>query len=234
MKLITWKIVPLAVSMLAAGCSGGLKKHEIYAAYGDDGTPTYYRINLDATGYNGAVDYRAGWYDATAVDDLFGDIGSDSALRSELAKEHRQYAAKAMKAYLDVLIATPEDAAAIEIKKKAFEDALGTMKIVAPPGVPATSVIDYAHKKFIIVFSHRPDEVIAAVKGQVQKRQLLDAVSASLRAQNDAGTEVLRARLEALGQSVDAASKELEAGSPSGETLRKTLAKIQAESEVIP
>lgn len=220
-------------ALLTMGCAANVTKHELYAAYGDDGKPTYYRINLEGEAYNGAVEYRAGWYDAIAVDELFGDVGSDSQMRSDMAKMQRAAVGATMKAYLDALVTSPENDAILTIKKKAFENALTAMGGVSPHGASATAMLDHAQKKFIIVLSLRPDEVITAVKGQVQKRQLLDAVNAVLSSRNESENEVLRVRLGELDKSIMAADSKL-VGTPSREDLLEVLSKVSAEAEVLP
>lgn len=182
---------------------------------------------------NGAVEYRAGWYDATAVDDLFGDVGSDSRMRSDMAKMQRAAVSATMKAYLDALVQEPGNEALLVTRKKAFDNALGAMGGTGPMGASATALLDYSQKKFVIVLSLRPDEIIAAVKGYVQKQQLLDAVQSALQARGDAETQVLRVRLEALDKSVEQATSDIDAA-PTHEVLLKTLSKVKAEAELIP
>lgn len=231
-----WKVLFVGVCAalpLAMGCSASVDKRELFAAYGDDGTPTYYRIKIHASGMNGAVEYRAGWYDATAVDDLFGDVGSDSRMRSDMAKMQRAAVSATMKAYLDALVQEPGNEALLVTRKKAFDNALGAMGGTGPMGASATALLDYSQKKFVIVLSLRPDEIIAAVKGYVQKQQLLDAVQSALQARGDAETQVLRVRLEALDKSVEQATSDIDAA-PTHEVLLKTLSKVKAEAELIP
>lgn len=234
MKPFHLLVASVGLAVLGLGCGASVHKSELYAAYGDDGTPTYYRITLDASGFNGAVEYRAGWYNAAAVDELFGDLASDSEMRSDMAKTQREAVAKTMKAYLDALVDHADDDGLLAKKKNAFEAALAALGGgAAPAGASPMTVLDYAQKKFVIVLSLRPDEVIAAIKGQVQKRQLLDAVKASLAARGDADAEVLSARLQALDRSVQDASDDLD-GALTNEALLKTLSTVQAEAEVIP
>lgn len=179
-KRDTWSVpFLLTLALSATACGGSFTKKEVFAAYGDDGRAMYYRINLEGSGYNGEVDYRAGWFDAQAVENLFGDVGAAASIQTELAKKHRESLDKALAAYLKALEDNTKDE--IADRKKNFESALEAITGVAPAGGDRVATLDYSGKKFVMILSTNPDQIIAAINGRVQKNGLVEAIGAKLR-----------------------------------------------------
>lgn len=187
-------IVCLMVALAAAGCTHGVfTKSELFPEYGRNGEANYYRVTLDGSGFNGEIDYREGWYDAQAVDELFGAVGDDHLARQAIAKRRDEVIQKTYDAYADALEENRQGD--IAVRRANYEAALSS----ASPGAPRTGgeATDRSDKKFVMILSCDPDRIIDAIKGKIRERKVADSVAALVTAsrdQEDAG-DVLRLQL---------------------------------------
>lgn len=162
---------------LLLGCAS-FDKSELYAAYGPEGV-VYYRINFRGHGSLGKVDYRSGWYDGKAVDELFGDVTSEGDLRVTRARARQAAIEAATKAYVGA--AEKPDDVAMAAAKARLDKISADFSTMAPAEASATEAMDYAGKKFVMVLAHDPDEILKMIGDSIQKDKVVAAVSSFMR-----------------------------------------------------
>lgn len=227
----------LAIGLMSlTGCGGTFHKKELYAAYGDDGRATYYRITLQGYGYNGEVDYRSGWFDAQAVEGLFGDVGTVATVQSDVAKQQRAALDATLDAYMTALKENKTDE--IAARKKNYDAALQVITGVAPVGGDAVTTLDFSGKKLVLILSNNPDAIIAAINGRVQKNQLVDVIKAKLKTaaderqgQSDAEARMLQGQVKDLLSALGAIEPKL--GTASADKLSQGLSSIVQQGDSI-
>jgi len=155
----------IALTMLA-GCTtkAVITKTERFAHYDSEGKPTYFQIVVFAEGRNGKVDYRSGWYDARAVDALFGDVSFKADLDAATAHRRKEAIQKTFDNYMKALEETPTETAEIESAQNAYNKALESISGVVSAGESPTKAIDHASEKFVIIFANDPDEIIKTIR----------------------------------------------------------------------
>ena len=167
--------------LLLGGCAteGRLLKLEHFADYAPCPSrqcirANYYRVRVLVFGENGRVDYRSGWYDANAVDDLFGNISSQHNERSLIAAEQRRAIQQTYARYVEALLADSPNQTVIDTRRQAYDAARGGISGVATLG---GSPLDHTNHKFVMILSNDPSDVIAAIQGKVEQNQLVDSVA---------------------------------------------------------
>ena len=187
----------LGWNLLLSGCAteGRLLKEEHFADYAPCQSKqcvraNYYRVRVVAYGQNGRVDYRSGWFDAKAVDDLFGEISSQHNARNLIAKEQRRAIRETYKEYVEALLSDTPNQGTIETRRQAFDAARDGVSGVTTLG---GSPLDHTNHKFVMILSNDPSDVIAAIKGKVEQNKLVDSV-ASLLAQEQSRVSILAAQ----------------------------------------
>jgi hypothetical protein len=177
------------------GCStkAEFKKTEMFAEYGNNCSAQYYRVTTEIMGKNAQVDYRSGWYDAVAVDALFGNISAEQTIEAATAKRKKTAIQKTLDNYMKAL-EDGEDATAIAKKKADYESALQGIQGTTTLGDPPSSVLDHADDKFVIILSSDPDKVIELIKGKVQSNNLKDTISYVLARKNS--SQLTRAKID--------------------------------------
>jgi hypothetical protein len=89
------------------------------------GHVAYYRVSVDANARLAKTNFRAGLYDAAAVDALFGTMsGDDDTVDQTLERRRREAVDRLAKAYYDALSGSQTDR---ENARRALQDALATV-----------------------------------------------------------------------------------------------------------
>lgn len=163
-KAIQFLVLALAALLcfLAAGCTSAHHERVAYfAEYGEDGRTNYYRVKVSWTAENGIVDYRSGWFDARAVDELFGEVSGKHDLEAARKNRAQVAVARTFDAYMTAL-EQGDSVDAIAVRRAAYEEALEralTVVQVVPiteAGQVLNPLDDKKSKKFLIIFFPRP------------------------------------------------------------------------------
>lgn len=167
-----WRASALGAALLACACtSGGFTKREHFADYGGKGRANYYRVTVAGKGDNGKVDYRSGWYDARAVDDLFGNVGKTASDYATIAPRLREALRTTHAKYMEAL-EDPALSADVPKRRANYLEVLNSVTGLTTADGNRASPLDHAGEKFVMVFSNDPEKVIEAIKGHIQKRDL--------------------------------------------------------------
>lgn len=211
------RIMLVGALALLLGCAS-FRKSEIYAAYGPDGV-NYYRVTFKGYGSLGKVDYRSGWYDGKAVDELFGDVTTEGDLRVTTTRARQEAIATVAKDY--VAAAKKGDDKAMAAARARLDTITADFTTLAPADTSLDdAAMEYAGKKFVMVLAHDPDEILKMIGDSIQKDKVVDAVSrfarettarASKRAEEAVSAAAAKAsalsdQLKAAGEAVSAAS----------------------------
>lgn len=190
------------VALLAACTRGSLSKVEYFAEYpptaAKERKPNYYRVSINGEGFNGKVDYRAGWYDARAVDSLFSTLSEEQSSKATTAARQKKAIRKTHDLYMDALEADTVSQADIETRRKNYKEAVSGVSGVTSAGNERTSPLDKADQKFVMIFSNDPSRVIEAINGRVQQMQITETIGAVLRQKENRDRAVNRDRLNIL------------------------------------
>lgn len=243
LRTLAWAWSPVPV--LALGCQlltgcqtgGNLAQTEHFAQYDGKGNATYYRISVAGFGKNGKVKYRSGWFDARAVDDLFGVVvGSEPDLKSVTAERQREAVQRTFEKYMQAL--ESNDTANIPAYKQRYEEALQGVAATGSAGESPVAALEHANEKFVILLANDPDQIIEALRNRVKSSKLAESVGLLMRgqaAQADQASqlrlEVLAARLEGIQKSLAAQRDAVpdDAGTAAlAQALRETLAEVEA------
>lgn len=182
----------LGALALSLGCAS-FDKREIYAAYGPDGV-NYYRIRFKGRGSLGKVDYRSGWYDGKAVDELFGDVTSEGDLRVTTTRARQEAIAAAARDYVEAAKAGKDDEMAAA--KARIDKVTADFSTLAPADVSQDdAAMEYAGKKFVMVLAHDPDEILKMIGDSIQKDRVVAAVSRFARENADKASRRAEAAL---------------------------------------
>lgn len=227
-------------SVLLAGllaCGGRFTKTEHFVAYGENGEANYYRITIEARGDFSEVDYRSGWYDAAAVDQLFGDLAAKQTLAAKAAQEKGDAALDALDKYLEELNAAELDQSKIDARKRAYEEAVAAVTGVTPVGTDRLDVSYYAGKKLVLILSSDPSAIIDAIKSRLQGQRITDAIRKRLEDDNRRKADTARKDLETTLDGIDGVVEALERaqtsldGAPTRQAVRDALTQLDAEVE---
>ncbi len=133
----------------------------------------YYRVTITGKTELGACEFRQGWFPASAVDALFGDVSAEAAkqqtVRDELRRQIDEAILLANKNYLAQAVdlnATPEDLqkcleAIRRVRLTAQDSADGLDGAVVMEYQPNRDlVIRHSDEKLVLVLSSNPDEII--------------------------------------------------------------------------
>jgi hypothetical protein len=133
----------------------------------------YYRVTITGKTELGACEFRQGWFPASAVDALFGDVSADTAkqqtVRDELRRQIDEALLLANKNYLARAVdpkATSEDLqkcldAIRRVRLTAQDSAEGLDGAVVMEYQPNRDlVIRHSDEKLVLVLSSNPDEII--------------------------------------------------------------------------
>ncbi len=159
----------------AAGCGTGpmniSERSYLGACNGE--CRVYYRVTITGKTQLGACEFRQGWFPASAVDALFGDVSADTAkqqtVRDELRRQIDEALLLANKNYLAQAVdpkATPEDLkkcldAIRRVRLTAEDSAEGLDGAVVMEYQPNRDlVIRHSDEKLVLVLSSNPDEII--------------------------------------------------------------------------
>ncbi len=184
----------LALLFILAGCTEAtFKKREMFAEYGPNGKASYYRVTIETKGKNSEVDYRSGWYDAKAVDSLFGNISQQQDVEAATANRQKQAIRKTFDTYMDALEQQKPETE-VETARQRYNSALQAITGVTTLGESKTSALDHANEKFVVVLSNDPGKVIQAIKEKTQQNSLQEnlGIFFSHQSKNQAKTSQLR------------------------------------------
>jgi len=152
----------LAATCVACGATSINEQH-ILQARDQHGHVAYYRVALNADANLAKTNYRAGLYDAAAIDALFGNASSDDDTIDETLERRRRAAVDALsKAYYDSLSGEKADR---ESARKALETA------IAP--IPR-------RQKFVVIYSANASAVEQAISDFSEEDDTRNAVVALL------------------------------------------------------
>jgi len=133
----------------------------------------YYRVTVTGLTRLGVAEFRQGWFDAAAVDALFGSVSEEAAkaktVRNELRSQVDEALVKARKAYLEKVLdpkSTPENLekhlakiAQIRLTARDWAHSLkGSVVMEYNPN--SDTVIKHSGEKLVMVLSSNPDEII--------------------------------------------------------------------------
>jgi len=205
------------VSWLGMGCqtSGGLDKTEHFADYGGNGNANYYRVSIQGSGHNGVVNYRSGWYDAKAVDALFGTIGTDANVKAKTAQRQQKAVTRTYNKYMEAL-EQDEKFEQVEVYKSKYEEALRSITGVSEAGEGPLGSLDHSNEKFVMILANDPDEIIEAIRNNLQTIDFTSTITnlfaerqATEQAKAHLGLSLLAGRLEALQGSLNTSKDKL-------------------------
>ena len=240
MKLRTFtRLAILTVGCLTGCAKGAFHKVELFAEYPENSgqVPNYYRVTLSGKGRNGVVDYRSGWYDAKAVDALFGKISEEQEALAVTARRRKQAIRTTFDLYMDALEkGDPEEK--LRGAQKRYQEALQSASGLTTLGSDPVTALDRADEKFIMILSSDPDQIIEAIKGSVQKSQIADAVVRQLDAHQRRQVAVTEQRLDQLLKRLNQAVDKLRASVASAESsdqagVQALLAELISELEAL-
>jgi hypothetical protein len=148
------------LGLACAGCGAtSIKERHVVQAADQQGHTAYYRLSLEADADLAKTNYRAGLYDAAAIDALFGNVSPDENTIDETLERRRREAVDTLsKAYYDSLSRPEQEQAAA---RKALEQAL------AP--VPR-------RQKFVVVYSANASAVMQAIADFSEEEDTRNAV----------------------------------------------------------
>lgn len=219
----------ILASIATTGCqtSGEIDQLEHFAQYGDRGAANYYRIIVDGYGHNGEVSYRSGWYDARAVDALFGNIGEKVNTKAATAKRQREAVKRTYDKYMDALEDDSQFANVATYKSK-YEEAVNSITGVTDAGAGPLSALDHANEKFVMIFANDPDKIIEAIRSKMKAidlegtiKSVFEARAATEVAENEVKLSLLARRLEGLKRSLADARTNLSDGMTNQELSAK-------------
>jgi hypothetical protein len=169
------------VSLIGAlqACSlGVMKVDEVHYWAVSNGVDTnYYRLSVDGYTRLSDAEYRSGWFDATAVDSLFGDVseanaGESAAAKAEIEALYREAYKTTTENWLNV--AKDPNKTDAEVQKE--YNALRRIK-VAPYGIangfenaveveynPTKGVmLNHSGEKMVFLLSANPDQIVGNI-----------------------------------------------------------------------
>lgn len=244
-----------AALAIFAGCTTGpmdIQNVHYYAVKNRENT-NYYRLRITAHTQLGIAGYREGWFPATAVDKLFGDVSasgdsSTSAAKDTIRKAYDDAVTAATKAYLDLAVNpdTPADKlkAAYEARIKVLTFP-NTFNPVFPPGSGEIAydadrgvAVPHSDEKLVIILSSDPDGVVGSIAAVAQDEKTAQTINnlgalMSQRSRADqaaagARNDVQKQQVYAIRQAVVTAEKAVRpdapATAPTGDALRTALA----------
>lgn len=190
-----------------------IEETHLVQATDDDGHVSYFKMTLKARSQTAKTEWRAGMYDAYALDSLFGDTeaGEATALDTSLARKRIQASTALYDQYLAALKdknATPEQLADLE---RRFARSVESPYTVAQRGNGAPQ------RKYAIIYSSNASVVEEAIAGIVEEKETAQSlmmvfaqkertafIKAKSRAKN---LEFAYGRLDALRQRIADAAK---------------------------
>ncbi len=235
---------------LLTGCSSGpmeITNVHYYAVSHGENT-NFYRLTVTANTQFGVAGYREGWFPATAVDKLFGDVSaaggqSSSAAKEEIRAAYDEAIAKTTKAYLEKA-AKPETTEADlkpywEPRKRvlAFPDSyapvFGDGAEIAYD-VARGVAVPHSDEKLVIVLSSDPDGVIGAITNVAEEEKTAQTINklgalVNERARIDHATagarnDVQKQQVAAIRQVLDGINKPADAATGDAAALKSTMA----------
>ncbi len=216
-KAIQFLVLALAALLcfLAAGCTSAHHERVAYfAEYGEDGRTNYYRVKVSWTAENGIVDYRSGWFDARAVDELFGEVSGKHDLEAARKNRAQVAVARTFDAYMTAL-EQGDSVDAIAVRRAAYEEALEralTVVQVVPiteAGQVLNPLDDKKSKKFLIIFSQDPDAIIQGIRARIKSSTVSDTLGDILEQQTREKTAPMLTRLHLLKNDANALERRL-------------------------
>lgn len=217
---------PRAAALAAAatvlsigGCAGNHRFTEsrIVQARQADGEIAYYRVTLEGAAAQSQSKYRAGLYDAKAVDDLFGQVSilnTDQQAVDQILEQRRR---DAVSAIASEYYAELKKADADDTKLKKLE--AGLARAMLDPYTAASRTTDdpvmRPRQKFVIIHSALAsvvEEAIAQFAESEETKRLIENTFASYRREQfimakveSEGLEAARAHLIQIADAMDAA-----------------------------
>lgn len=168
----------LSVFASLLGCTTGpMDVHELYYLGASNGrNHVYYRVRVTGRTRLGDAEFRQGWFPASAVDALFGDVSGEGEgralnVQSELRKQIDIARITAQQNYLDDVLNQKDDAA-LDARLRAIER-IGLAPSTESPTLSGARVIEYdparelvtthSGSKLVMVLSSNPDEIIGRI-----------------------------------------------------------------------
>jgi hypothetical protein len=215
-----------------------MQQTEHFAHYNGKGDATYYRVLISGLGKNGKVQYRSGWFDANAVDNLFGVVGDENRLKVITAERQRAAVERTFSRYMEAL--ENEDAAEkISARKQHYEEALRSISGNSSLGESPISALNRANQKFVIILASDPDAIIQNLRNRAKSSKISDSIGLILTGQSaqadQAGQlrlQLVTARLEGLKASLTA-TREGIAENSTDAGLKLAIREILAEVEAL-
>lgn len=172
-KLLCFFITSIAFTVLVAGC-GFTKIRESHILQADDGMGniSYYRVTIAAESTTAKTEWRAGLYDAYALDALFGSPGEqdDLGLDATLGRKRVQAAAELYDRYVQALRdgVSPDELRQLEHQ---FARAIESPFALAERGSGGTP-----QRKFTVIYTSNASIVEEAIADVVEDKQTASGV----------------------------------------------------------
>lgn len=163
---LSYFVVVPSVFLSACGTTAITESH-IFQTQRGGGDIAYYRVTINADADLAKTSYRAGLYDAAALDAILGGVTSDDTTSVDAALEKARCDAikKLADAYYKALAAEPPNADNVRAKELALRTALEP--------VPR-------RQKFAIIFSALASVVEEAIAGIVEEQDTTKTINAAI------------------------------------------------------
>lgn len=203
-------IVLLCITLSACSTRASFRKVEHFADYGGNGRANYYRVSIEGRGENGKVDYRSGWYDAKAVDELFGNVGQKHTIEAVTASRQGEAIEKTFDNYMKSLEGG-DGAPDVDVARGKWRQSVNAVTGITSAGEGQVGAVDHADEKFVMILSNDPEKVIQAIKAHIQKADLGGSVSALLGADQAKKDATQHLRLSLLARQLQSCIEALQA-----------------------
>jgi len=174
-------VVVLSVS----GCGNMLIEEVYYLAVPGENNTNYYRIRVEAEARQGVAEYRAGWFPAETVDQLYGgSLEPDSAAAYRTREDLRGMYDEAIKQTMEGYLSAAKDPNASPevignwLKASRRVRSAASDGVALPPGAieveydPAASLtLRHSGEKLVLMLSSDPSKVIEAMKNFTQSEK---------------------------------------------------------------
>jgi len=247
-------VAALAFAVTCAACTSGPMKvrEEHYFAVPNGSNTNYYRLRVTADTEVGVSEYRSGWFPASAVDSLFGDVSAEGTAEAYASRRKLQEGLqKGIETKSDAWLkeaANPDaDLAELQRLMAARRRVLAYPRSIGDPFPNSIEVefnpvqglvITHSDEKLVFVLASDPDEVVGRIANFAESDKTVYSVNrlAGMLTQRASNEVVAREAQERIAKQLDgvvhgqvgsalAALKDLHALAGSGaETAKRTRA----------
>jgi hypothetical protein len=238
-RVCSFAILSVGLAALFSGCTTGPMNisNVHYYAVKYNGDTNYYRLTLTANTSLGIAGYREGWFPATAVDKLFGEVSENSSQSALVTKEairadYDNAVKQATETYLKVAV-DPDSTDAQLAKAYATRQRVvlypNVNTLVGKPPFEQSGEIAYSSdrgvavphsdEKLVIVLSSDPDAVVGAIASLAEDEKtavtinnlglLVDQRGRVDRATAGARDDVQKQQMYAVWKTIDEQQKQL-------------------------